>query len=122
MLQYNVGVLNGLAFACWTAKREVFCSMDTPLCLSDHKSVPRASTKPGIYLKWGREGRANGCRYFGIKKKWKKSNDTGTGKKTGKHHDMEKSKGKSIGHQRAVWVGTKERKNNLIWCCNIMSD
>jgi len=39
----------------------------------------------------------------------KKSHDTGTEKKTGKHQDMEKGEGKSIEHQRTVCLKIKDR-------------
>jgi len=78
----------------------------------------RASPKPGTRLGRGREGQANGCRYFGHKEKnTKKSNDTGReeeDRKTQKY--VKKVKEKSIGNQWAVclWIKKKEtEKKNL---------
>jgi len=80
----------------------------------------RASPKPGTHLECEGEGRANGCRYFGCKEKTrKKSNDTGTETKTGKHQDMrKKAEEKALDTQQAVCLGIKEEDKStyhVIW-------
>ena len=81
-----------------------FCSMRPLLCLWDHKSVDtRVSPKLGTHLARGREGQANGCRYFSCKEKTqKKSNDTGTERRPENTQAREKGERKSIGHKSIV--------------------
>src|SRR6218665_2426101 len=85
--------------------------------VSGYKSQSQAWNSPRVR----KRGSRNGCRYFDCKEKTqKKSNDTGTEKKTEKHQEMErKAKEKSLDTNGLCVYGLKIEDTSQCFYTNL---